>query len=476
MTNITGQSIAAVSDSVTKNGTRNTGMGAVILVGVILTCAGGAVAGKIWIDNNKRKNAIKLANAKAKNAQEHEDKKHKQKMEELDRKAEQARTTAEHKEELKRQTIELRRATSQGTGSFNPDMEPDSDDASGLVPIYDDVVNGDDVDATDLRLGLRCFHIGQDNGLIGRSNIGKTSFLFALAKAICTNSHEDGAILSPDWCLSQPMKVLYFAFEQNASDFRVKYGKHIKSIPNLHIDVETSAGDFQTIMKKIKAMQNGIGNHRLLVIFDNITKMNYIKGKEKGSFFKWLDNYRQECERKGKPITYLKVFHTQGKYTDDMPIEITTNYGAKADTYFAQNLVGFGVCKGGDGKLRYLKELKNKFEGEKQTLSVYRFADTEAPMYDYVEEAMEVDVLPTKADMLRGGSTPSGNISVKTPRRRGPKEKYTESVLREMYEEKEAGFSWREILESRDIEYSENIKKGIRKAMKRYNIIISKAA
>lgn len=476
MTNITGQSIAAVSDSVTKNGTMNTCKGAGILVFTVFACAGGAIAGKIWIDNNKRKNAIKLANAKAKNAQELADKKHEQKMDEIDRKAEQDRSTAEHKEELKRQTIELRRETSQGTVGFNPDMEPELDDASGLVPIYDDVVNGDDVDATDFRLGLRCFHIGQDNGLIGRSNIGKTTFLFALAKAICTNSQEDGAILSPYWCLSQPMKVLYFAFEQGTRDFKVKYGKHIKSIPNLHIDVETSAGDFQTIMKKIKTMQNGIGNYRLLVIFDNITKMNSIKDNKKGAFFKWLDSYRQESERKGKPITYLKVFHTQGKYTDDMPIEITTNYGAKADTYFAQNLVGFGICKGGDGRLRYLKELKNKYEGEKQTLSVYRFADTQAPMYDYVEEAMEVDILPTKADMLRGGSTPSENISVKAPRRRGPKEKYTESDLLEMYEERKAGFNWREILESRDIEYSKNIMKGIRKAMKRYNIIFSKAA
>lgn len=460
MTNITGQSIASVSNSVTKNGAKNTFIGAGIFVGAVIICSGITFAYKIHLENKKHRNAINLANIK-----------HTQRTEEIDRQAEQTRRTAEHNAALKRQTDKLRRETSPKGTNFNPDMEPERDDASCVVPTYDEVINGDEAEATDLRLGLRCFHIGQDNGLIGRSNIGKTTFLFALAKAICTNSQEGGATLSPDWYLRQPMKVLYFAFEQRARDFKVKYGKYIKSIPNLHIDVNTSAGDFQSIMMKIKHMQNGIGNHRLLVIFDNITKMNSAKGKEKAEFFKWLDSYRQECDSNGKPITYLKVYHTQGKYTDDMPIEITTNYGAKVDTYFTQNLVGFGVCKGGNGKLRYLKELKNKFEGEKPTLSVYRFADTMAPMYDYVEEAVEVDVLPTKAGMVRGRSSATKDITDNAPCRRGPKEKYTESELREMHEEKKVGFNWREILESRGIEYNKDKVKGIRKAMIRYNII-----
>lgn len=396
-------------------------------------------------------------------------------MEEIDRKAEQNRRTAEHKEDLKRQTNALRHKTSQRGTNFNPDMEPSSDDISYRVPTYDELIHGKDVEATDLRLGLRCFHFGQDNGLIGRSNIGKTTFMFSLAKAICTNSQDEDAMLDPDWCLRQPMKVLYFAFEQGARDYKVKYAKYIDTIPNLHVDVETSAGDFQSIMMRIKMMQNEIGNYRLLVIFDNITKMKNLKSKDEAPFFEWLESYRRECESKGKPITYIKVFHTQGKYKDYMPIEITTNYGAKVDTYFTQNLVGFGLCKEGDGRLRYLKELKNKVEGEKQTLSLYRFADTLAPMYDYVEEAVEIDVLPTKADMVRRDSSSSSDITINTPCRRGPKEKYTESELREMHEEKLAGFSWREILESRGIQYQKNKVKGITKAMRRYNIIPSAA-
>ncbi len=475
---ISGQSIAAVSDSVTRNGKGNTAFGVMLIViGSATILSLPFVWG--WVANNsKRKNATQLANTKRENSENLAKTKHELKMEEMERKAELEKEKAEYKAKLKQQTIALRYDTSQRGNNFNPDVEPSYSDDSDVVPTYDELVSGDVVDSCDIRMGLRCFHIGHDNGLIGRSNAGKTSFLFHFAKAVCTNSQEDGAILTPDWCLHQPMKVLYFAFEQSTSDFKVKYAKFIKSIPNLHVDTQTSANDFQSIMKKIKNMQSKIGEYRLLVIFDNITKMKNADKKEKKAFFQWLEDYRTTCEKSNKPITYLKAYHTQGTYKDYMPIEITSNYGLKTDTYFTTDLVGFGVCKGGDGKLRYLKELKNKSEAdaEKPTVSVYRFADTLAPMYDYVEEAIEVDVLPTKADMVRRGSSTSSEITINTPCRRGPKEKYTETELREMHEEKAAGFSWREILESRGIQYQKNKVKGITKAMRRYNIIGSMAA
>lgn len=462
-----GKQISQVADSATRNGKGNTIFGTIVYAATALAIGSGITWLIIKRDNNKEEKAQQRAQTI-----------HIQKMEEIDRKAEQNRRTAEHKETLKQQTIALRRDFSQGVTNFNPDIEPSYDNGSDVVPTYDELISGDIVEACDIRMGLRCFHIGHDNGLIGRSNAGKTSFMFHFAKAICTNSQEDGAILSPDWCLRQPMKVLYFAFEQSTRDFKVKYAKHIKTIPNLHVDTQTSANDFQSIMKKIKNMQSEIGEYRLLVIFDNITKMKNADKKEKKAFFQWLEDYRTTCENNNKPITYLKAYHTQGTYKDYMPIEITSNYGSKTDTYFTTDLVGFGVCKGGDGKLRYLKELKNKSEAdaEKPTVSVYRFADTLAPMYDYVEEAIEVDVLPTKADMVRRYSSASSDIPVNTSCRRGPKEKYTETELREMHEEKVAGFSWREILESRGIQYQKNKVKGITKAMKRYNIISPVAA
>ena len=73
--------------------------------------------------------------------------------------------------------------------------------------------------------------------------------------------------------------------------------------------------------------------------------------------------------------------------------------------------------------------------------------------------------------MVRGRSSATKDITDNAPCRRGPKEKYTESELREMHEEKKVGFNWREILESRGIEYHKDKVKGIRKAMIRYNII-----
>lgn len=222
-------------------------------------------------------------------------------------------------------------------------------------------------------------------------------------------------------------------------------------------------------------MQNEIGDCRLLVIFDNITKMKFSRDKDgKRAFFQWLEAYRVECESKGVPITYIKAFHTQGSYKDYMPLDPTSNYGLKEDMYYTQDLVGFGMCKGGDGRTRYIKELKNKLEndGEKQALSIYRFADTDAPMFNYVKEAEECDVLPSKAELVRGQKAPIDKTSdsCQIPGKRGPKELYTDKELMDMYEEKNAGFTWKEILESRDIKYSKNKVKGIKEALKRHGI------
>ena len=74
MTNITGQSIAAVSNSVTKNGAKNTVIGAGIFVGVVTICSGIA----FYLANKKHKNATNLANTK-----------HTQRMEEIDRRTDQ---------------------------------------------------------------------------------------------------------------------------------------------------------------------------------------------------------------------------------------------------------------------------------------------------------------------------------------------------------------------------------------------------
>lgn len=454
---ITGESIAAAADSVTRNGEKNTVLGWKLIVsGCILITAAGI--GIRHLFKGMEKDAASQRNM------ELEDRKFKNRIKELN-----------HKDKLKKGLIDYRYRNNKVTSEFNPNATVDTTDENASVATYDDLVSGELINNKDLRLGVRHFHIGEDCGLVGRTQIGKTSWLLHVAIAIARGYQEDGASLSPDWSLKQPMKVLYFAFEQNRGFIKTKYGKFIKSVPNLHIEVKTSAFDFQSMQKKIVKMQNEIGDCRLLVIFDNITKMKSSKDKdEKRAFFQWLEAYRVECESKGVPITYIKVFHTQGSYKDYMPLDPTSNYGLKEDMYYTQDLVGFGMCKGGDGRTRYIKELKNKLEndGEKQALSIYRFADTDAPMFDYVKEAEECDVLPSRGELVRGVEVPINNTSetCQAPGKRGPKEKYTADELRDMNEEHEAGFTWKEILESRDIKYSKNKAKGIREALKRHGI------
>lgn len=459
---MTGQSVAAAADSCTRNGKANTVWGTILPVAGTLAIIGGG----LWLGSYFKK---KEDDARTRNRASLENTKHKNRVEEANQKA-----------GLKKEIIDYRREQSTSASAFN--AEVDLNDETAYVETYDELVSGEDILNTDLRLGLRCLHIGEDCGMVGRTNIGKTTFIMHLAIAIARGFQENEAIISPEWTLAQPMKVLYFAFEQKKAHFKTKYGRFIDHIPNLSIDVKTSAGDFRTIQKKIMKMQSEIGNYRLLVIFDNLTKMKSRKSDDKRDFFQWLEDYRIRCDNEGKSITYLKVFHTAGSYKDNMPIDPTTNYGDKTDTYFTQDLVAFGMCKGGNGKLRYIKELKNKLEpdGEKQSLSIYRFADTDVPMYDYVGESEECDVLPSKSDLVRGASGTSidgRNEVERPPGKRGRNEDYSHDLLVTMDEEHKAGFSWREIMEYHGIEYNtqrpdgaDNKAKGIKKAMKRHGI------
>lgn len=417
MTNVSGQSIAAIANSVSKNGKGNTAWGAGIFAGSILVVVGGCGLFKVWQDNNKHKKATDLATTKSRN-----------KVKELERKAELKKEEDERKAELKRKELEFRASLRNQKNADSSDVKEEELDDS--VTSFDELMSGESVDASNLRMGFRSFHIGQDCGVIGRSNIGKTTFLFNYVIALVSEKPELGLMLSPDWHLTQQMKVLYFAFEQNQENFKVKYGKTIKSVPNLYVETGIAPNDFLAIRRKIEKMQNSIGNHRLLVVFDNITAMNKALGKKKSDkqvFFQWLEDYRKRCDANGTPITYLKVYHTQSSYMDHMSIEITSNYGSKADTYFTHDLVGFGMANNADKKTRYIKELKNKTEhgGEKQTLSVFKFADTEDPLYEYVNEAEECDILPAKDNMVRGCKANTDESELpKTSAKRGRKEKY----------------------------------------------------
>ena len=162
-----------------------------------------------------------------------------------------------------------------------------------------------------------------------------------------------------------------------------------------------------------------------------------------------------------------------------MAIDANSNYGFKTNTMFTQDLVAFGICKG-DRKTRYLKELKNKLEpnAEKETVSVFRFAHTPeeieagegAPLYEYVGEAPEHEVLPSPTQKQIKDNVEISAPQIRTPKKRGPKERFTPAELQEMYDELEAGSTFRKILETRGYYYDDNKKKGIKKAFMKHKI------
>lgn len=403
------------------------------------------------IDDNKTENKCKIVNAK--------------------REATEAISRTRTEEKMK---LEEKRKSSQNPSEL---LTPDKETDYTPTP-WEEAIAGDTIDPTDLRIGLRWIHLGGDCGLIGRTNIGKSTFVLHYGINVARGYQTPDARLGSDWCMSQPMTVIYFALEHTKKHFQAKYRKHLPKIPNFHLELKIAPDDLKSMKAKIINLQEQIGDRRLLVIFDNITKIHKTADKdEKRAFFRWLESYRHQCAAEGKPITYLKIYHTQGRYTDDMPILYNTNYGDKTDTMFTQDLVGFGMCKDGDGQYRYIKELKNKDEldGGKETLSVFKFAYTPkqiaagegAPMYDYVGEALEKEVLPTAQELVRSNEA---YIYKPAPKKRGPKERFTKDELIKMYEELETKKSWKEVFESRGLTFDKNKRNGVKKAFKKHGI------
>ena len=211
---------------------------------------------KITVDDNKSRRK------REENTERHEMEITKEKLKHEQRLAEQ-----QQKFENRKELIELRQNSSHPSSSLTEDAEIDE-----LAPTYDEVISGKDVDVSNLRVGFRNFHIGEECGIIGTQNIGKSSFAFHLAMALAGQS-DAIRLFGEAWNPRQPMKVLYFAFEHRSKHFKTKYKKYIKGVPNLHIAVDVSAHDFKRIKAIIETHQEQAAEQELVVFFDNITKM-----------------------------------------------------------------------------------------------------------------------------------------------------------------------------------------------------------
>ncbi|MDE7376187.1 MAG: AAA family ATPase, partial [Muribaculaceae bacterium] len=302
--------------------------------------------------------------------------------------------------------------------------------------------------------------------ICGPTNAGKTTFNIQLALQLVTGKCD--CPLAPNPAPVKPQNVLLFSTEQSKKKIKHDYkalSTLSKRYPNFK--VETEGVSPEEIFAKVKLHLETADNQGIVIVIDNYTKLVDAYGESK---VKWMDRKLEELRRKNeniRPVTIIKVVHTNKKYKEYNPVDIQHIDGKAGIANFTHNLIFLTSCgKGHD--YRILKERKNKIDGTKDTVSILKYAGTDPHQFVYDGEAVEGEVLPPRpTHKAKDDGEDANNVA---PGKRGRKEKYSVAELAEMQEEFKAGFNWREILESRGFEYSKDKARGIKEAMKRHKI------
>ncbi len=264
-----------------------------------------------------------------------------------------------------------------------------------------------------------------------------------------------------------------FTTEQKDEEIKSNYKAVTNHLPNFKIEsVETAP---EEILTKVKMEMETADNKGLIVAIDNYT---WLKDKYEIKSLKWLDRELSKLQRANqndKPITLIKVFHTNDKYREYKPVENHHVQGGQNITNLTKNFIFLTPCgKGSD--TRILKIGKDKIGGTKDTVLILRYAGTDPRQFVFEEEMKESEALPQRQSNQKRGSAQQNINSIEAsktsnvPSKRGPKEKFSIQQLQEMHQELENGSTWRQILENRGIEFSKNKTKGIKTAFKRHGL------
>lgn len=440
--NISGSSIATIAGSISKNGKTNTACAA----GIVVLAAAASIGFIIIRDNNKHKKAIKMANTKSDNAIKQTEAKTKAAIKLDDHK------TA-NKEKILRVKAELSKEKARKEETFEPKNEVSP------MKSFDDILAMEDAKLEDRILLYSFLQKGDSLGICGPTNIGKSTFVFQLLLNLASGKCEYP--ISANHYPIQPQNVLLFTTEQRDKEIKSNYIAVTDRLPNFKIEsVETSP---EEILAKVKMEMETADSKGLVIAIDNYT---WLKNTYDIKKLKLLDrelSNLQRANQKNKPITIIKVFHTNDKYREYRPVENYHVQGGQNIANLTKNFIYITPCgKGHD--TRILKVGKDKVGGTKDTVSILRYAGTDPHQFVYDGEVLEADVLP----MRRSSTNQDATIAI--PAKRGPKEKYNESELMEMQKEFELGHTWRKILEDRGIKYDKNKVKGIKVALKRHGI------
>lgn len=427
-------------DAMEKHGTKKGVARTAIAVGTVIVGVGALCWWKTRCKTNAKKETvtaecevgIKKADNDTKNRVVLSKVNHGHKMEEIEKKEEEKRKTIYLREQLR----EERRKS----GNLSVDSQEQKEEI--IIPDYNEVIAGSSVDEKKMRCGLSYFHIGEDCGLVGMQDNGKSTFIkqyaLSLAQGYCDRE------LDPEWYLEHPMTVILFAMEESSYKIKSNFKDDTKRLPNLHPIIGES--NINRLKQMITEVINRPHTGNIVVIFDNYSKLAE-NNSEKNimEFGKWLDNLRVEMERSMEPITYIKVFHTLKKHKATAPIELEDVRGHAGFTMFAQDFVALMPCNDGSDT-RIIQELKQKWKEKRVGLvDVLRYAEpyNGIPMYEYVRGDTLANTL------LQNTPTTSSAYAEAIPRKAGRPtvDSYTDDEILGIYDLHKPGERWDEIEE-----------------------------
>jgi hypothetical protein len=415
-----------------KHGEKRTWRSAGLITAGIVVIGVAIASLKIYVSNRKDEK-------KGEQTRKTANLKHQNKMTEIDRKADRQEDLVHLRHKLRQQRTEAGVKVKMDNAEDVAVLTPT--DFSGIN--YESEANLE----KSMRLVYPYFHRGEDIGLVGSTNSGKSTFVFQIAVDIARGYSETFA--EPNCVKCRPMPVLLFALEHNRDVIATRYSCGKVFPENLNIYTRSRELKPSSMLKTIRTKAEEANEDGIMVIIDNYTKLSEMNKRDVDNFVNQLELLRYEFQDT-KPISVLKVFHANKKHREHKSLEVCDVYGNSSLINFTQEFVVLEHCCRGC-EYRILKQRKSKYMLTKDTVAVIKYAENVSyPQFVYVEESDEMDELPdkkTKRDKRDGDEDDEDDEDddffadmtitrpiCNMPRSRGRPEKYSDEVIIQCFE------------------------------------------
>lgn len=370
----------------------------------------------------KENSKIKIIRTDSEEKRKRDQQKHEQKMEEIVKKGEVKKDVASHLASLQ-----------------NPSINGNADNIDPTMKSLEEIVSEKEVDIKTLQLGYSFIVRGSSLGICGPTDAGKTTLLGQILRSLSMGRQE--VSIDTNWNEIKPQKVLWFTTEQSNNDIRLKY-KNAKGM-GYNLLTETEGMTLDAILAKVQYQLDRADSEGIIVAIDNYTTLSKFFGRKNIEILDRKLTALQVKYQDEKPITFIKVFHTDDNYRAYNPIEEQHIKGSADIANLTKNFVFLTMCRDGENT-RIFKVRKNKLYPKKATVSILKYAGTEPDMYIYDREAVEKDVLPLKPVPTKEGEI----VEVESiPGKVGRHSEYTDEDILSLNALHDGGTTWREIEE-----------------------------